>query len=205
MADMLLLILATTCDSFFMSIAYGVEGIRISRFAIVIIALCGTTFLGVSMMMAGVITRLFSVAVAKRISFVILLGLGLFHIFRAQVRYWIKRYQKRPLVIQISKVSIVIDILLDEKAADLDHSKELSGKEALYLGIASSIDSLASGVAYGIGFEHTGFLLVVSFVSAVCMIVFGKWIGMHINRYAQRDVSWISGCLLVILAWLRLK
>lgn len=205
MLDMFLLILATTCDSFFMSIAYGVEGIRISWKAILIIAFCGSMFLGISMMLAGVITCLLSSAIAKRISFVILFGLGLIHIFRSQVKYVIRRYKEKPLVIRFSNVSFVVDIMLDEKAADMDRSKELNSKEAMYLGIALSLDSLASGIAYGIGYAHVGLLLILSFSVGVTMIIGGRCIGSHISRYAQRDVSWISGILLMVLALLRLK
>lgn len=205
MLDMLLLLLATTCDSFFMSIAYGVEGIRISWKAILIIACCGTMFLGISMLLAGVITCLFSPVAAKWISFVILFGLGLIHIFRAQVKYMVKRYKEKPLVIRYSNVSFVVDIMLDEKAADMDRSKELNSKEALYLGIALSLDSLASGIAYGIAYAHVGLLLAMSFAAGMTMIIAGRGIGSRISHYAQKDVSWISGVLLLLLALLRLN
>lgn len=205
MIDMVLLILATTCDSFFMSIAYGAERIAMSWKAIWIIAACNTLCLGAAMGLAGMITSLCSENTPKQISFIILLALGLFHLFRSQVKKLLRNYQKQPLILRFAEVSIVIDILLDERCADMDHSKALNGKEALYLGFALSMDSLASGLAYGIGVHHAWILLGFSLVAGVLLILCGNAIGERLNRYAQWDVSWISGAMLVLLALLRLR
>ena len=52
MVDMLVLICATCCDSFFMSVAYGAERIKIPWKATMIISLCGTMLLGLSIALA---------------------------------------------------------------------------------------------------------------------------------------------------------
>ena len=97
-----------------------------------------------------------------------------------------------------------VDIFLDETEADQDHSKELSISEALYLGIALSLDSLASGLAYGIGVVNFGLLLGCSFGFGVVLIVVGSALGKRLMCRFTGDVSWLSGCLLMILALLRL-
>lgn len=205
MADMILLILATCCDSFFMSVAYGIERIRIPWKAVGIIAFCGTSLLGISVGLAGSFTKLLTPAIGKWLSFGILCGLGISHLFQAQVKRYVNRHKQQPLIIRIKGISIVVDIFLDETKADQDHSKELSGKEAAYLGIALSLDSLASGLAYGIGSIDIPLLLSLSFVIGVAAIVSGSWLGRRWLRQWNGDVSWISGCLLLILALLRLR
>lgn len=204
MADMILLILATCCDSFFMSIAYGIERIRIPMKAVMIIAFCGTLLLGISVGLAGTLAQLLTPALGKWLSFAILCALGFSHLFQAQVKHYVNRHKQQPLIIRLRGISFVIDIFLDETKADQDHSKELSGKEAAYLGVALSLDSLASGLAYGIGAVHVSLLLTLSFVVGVIMILAGSLLGRRWLRHLNGDVSWISGCLLIVLALLRL-
>ncbi len=205
MVDMILLILATCCDSFFMSVAYGIERIRIPWKSVCIIAFCGTSLLGISVGLAGTLTRFFTPNVGRWVSFAMLCGLGVSHLFQAQVKRYVNRNKQKPLIIRWKGISIVVDIFLDETKADRDHSKELSGKEAAYLGVALSLDSLASGLAYGIGVIDVPVLLSLSFVIGVMAIVSGCWLGGRWLCHWHGDVSWISGCLLLILALLRLR
>lgn len=204
MVDMLLLICATCCDSFFMSVAYGAERIDISWKATLIIAFCGTSLLGVSIALAKSFSSFLSPQIGRWISFLILTGLGLTHLFQAQVKRYVKKQKHKPLIIKMKGISFVIDIFLDETEADQDHSKELSISEALYLGIALSLDSLASGLAYGIGVVNFGLLLGCSFGFGVVLIVVGSALGKRLMCRFTGDVSWLSGCLLMILALLRL-
>lgn len=205
MIDMLLLICATCCDSFFMSVAYGAERIKISWKATLIIAFCGTFLLGVSIALAKTFTSFLAPEIGKWISFVILIALGLTHLFQAQVKRYVKKQKHQPLIIRMKGISFVIDIFLDETEADQDHSKELSVSEATYLGIALSLDSLASGLAYGIGVVNFGLLLGCSFVFGVVLIILGDALGKRLMYRFSGDVSWLSGCLLMILAILRLR
>lgn len=203
MIDMLVLICATCCDSFFMSVAYGAERIKISWKATVIIAFCGTALLGISIAMARTLSSFLAPDVGKWISFFILIGLGLTHLFQAQVKRYVKKHKHQPLIIKMKGISFVIDIFLDETQADQDRSKELSISEAVYLGIALSLDSLASGLAYGIGVVHLGMLLSCSFGFGILCIVLGSTLGKRLMVRFRGDVSWLSGCLLMILALLR--
>lgn len=204
MFDMILLVLATCCDSFFMSVAYGVEGIKIPKRCVVVIAFCGTFFLGISLYMASLLSNILSEDLGKWISFTILFLLGLMNLFQVQVKRYVRKYKKEPLIIRFKGISFVIDIFLDEKEADVDHSKELSLKEAVYLGVALSIDSLASGLAYGIGFTAIYQMLLSSFIIGIIIILSGSFIGRHISSHLHFDVSCIAGVMLVVLAFLRL-
>lgn len=205
MFDMILLVLATCCDSFFMSVAYGVEDIKIPKRCILMIAFCGTFFLGASISMASLVTDIISPNMGKWVSFTILFLLGMMNLFQVQVKRYVSKHKQKPLIIQFKGISFVIDIFLDEKEADIDRSKDLSLKEALYLGVALSIDSLASGLAYGIGFINVQEVLFASFVIGVGIIVSGSFIGRHLSSHLHFDVSWIAGVMLVVLAFLRLS
>lgn len=205
MIDMLVLICATCCDSFFMSVAYGAEQIKISWRATMIISLCGTLLLGLSIALAKSFSQFLPVEIGKWLSFMILTALGLVRLFQAQVKHYVKKHKQQPLIIKVKGISFVIDIFLDETEADQDHSKELSLKEAAYLGVALSLDSLASGLAYGIGVVNLGALLSCSFVFGIALIILGSALGKSMIHYCHNDISWLSGGLLMILALLRLR
>ena len=204
MVDMLVLICATCCDSFFMSVAYGAERIKIPWKATMIISLCGTMLLGLSIALAKSFTQLLSAAAGEWISFFILIALGLIRLFQAQVKHYVKKHKQQPLIIRFKGISFVIDIFLDETEADMDRSKELSVREAAYLGIALSLDSFASGLAFGIGVVNIGALLIVSFGFGIAFMVLGSALGKSMAYRFRSDVSWLSGFLLILLALLRL-
>lgn len=204
MFHMLLLVLATCCDSLLMSMAYGVDDIHIPKKSIVVIASCGTFFLGISLLLGGFITRILPSFTTSYISFTILLVLGIVNLFQGQVKHYVRKHKREPIVIRIKEISFVIDIFLDEKQADADHSKTISMKEAMYLGIALSIDSLASGLAYGIGDADIRIVLLLSFSIGIIVIIVGSYIGKHVSSFLQFDISWISGVILIVLAFLRL-
>lgn len=205
MLDMVLLVMATCCDSFFMSVAYGVEGIKIPKRCVLMIAFCGAFFLSSSLYLASLFADAIPVQIGRWISFTILFLLGIMNLFQVQVKHYVRKYKKEPLIIRFKGISFVIDIFLDEKEADLDHSKELSLKEASYLGIALSMDSLASGLAYGIGFTDIQSMMVCSFVMGILIIASGSFIGRHISTHLHFDISWIAGAMLLFLAFLRLQ
>lgn len=203
MLDICLLVFATSCDSFLMSIAYGVEGIHLPRKAIFIISFCGTFILGISMFLASLFSSILPPTVGRYVSFVILFLLGITSLFQAQMKRYVKKH-KDPFVIKFKGISFVIDIFLDEKKADMDQSKDLSMHEAFYLGVALSIDSLTSGIAYGIGFSDARLVLAISFLLGILLIYLGNYIGKHIATQNHHDFSWVCGSMLIILAFLRL-
>lgn len=205
MLDISLLVLATCCDSFFMSVAYGIEGIKIPWKSMIVIAFCGTFFLGISMSLAQVVTWMISPSLGKWLSFTILFLLGFSSVFQHQLKHYVKSHKQPTVTIKFQGISFVIDIFLDEREADVDHSKELSMREAMYLGIALSLDSLASGLAFGMGCSNLTLVLGCSFLLGISMILCGELLGAKLLCHVHQDVTWISGCFLLLLAFLRLR
>ena len=107
------------------------------------------------------------------------------------------------------KKSILLVIFLDETKADLDKSKSLSIKEASFLGLALSVDSLASGFSGGLGISQGYFIYGVRlcFFLGLIGIKLGSRIGEIISlKISNRlDLSFLSGILLIILGFAKLK
>ena len=96
----------------------------------------------------------------------------------------------------------MIKIYIDEIKADLDNSKVLNYNEALFLGIALSIDSLATGFSIGLGNVSYLFFLIVPFIMNIISILLGQFIGKKIG--VKFNLSYLNGIILILISLLKL-
>ena len=98
----------------------------------------------------------------------------------------------------------ILNIYANPEKADSDHSRILSPSEAAYLVVALSLDNLAVG--FGAGITDTSPILVVAFslISDMLGVMLGCWLGNRITRKLKLDLAWLSGALLILLAFLKL-
>ena len=111
--------------------------------------------------------------------------------------------KEKELKIRMHQVEFIFHIYANPEASDMDYSKHISCKEAICLGLALSLDNLAIGL--GIGLLNVSGLLValLSFVMGFILIASGHLFGMCIGKRYQFESAWISGILLIILAFLK--
>ncbi|NLJ79273.1 MAG: sporulation membrane protein YtaF, partial [Tissierellia bacterium] len=88
---------------------------------------------------------------------------------------------------------------------DFDNSKTLNLKEALYLGIALSLDSLAIGFGFSLRRINCLGIIFFSLIANMIAIWGGLAIGKRFVEKTEIDLSWLAGVILLILAFLRLK
>lgn len=138
------------------------------------------------------------------ISFTIFFMIGLSSLFQGTIKSFLGTYKRKKLSFEYSGISFVLDIYLDETKADADNSKLLSLKEALYLAVALSIDSLASGFALGISIVQPLSVLVISFCVGILAILGGSFLGSRVLSLKECRLSWVSGVLFLILAFSRI-
>ena len=195
-----LLVVALSVDSFLASLAYGAEKIRIPFRSAILIAFIGVVFLGISLYTAVFIQLFIPAYVCKWISFSIFFMIGVSSIFQGTIKSFLRKSKQKQLTFCYSGISFVLDVYLDETKADADHSKSLSLKEALYLAIALSIDSLVSGFALGIGIVHPLSVLLISFLVGIMAVKSGSYLGGKAGMASKLNLSWISGILFIFLA-----
>ena len=111
--------------------------------------------------------------------------------------YTIKVYQ-----FFIKFLGITIQIIRDPISSDLDNSHKIDSKEALYLGIALSLDSICIGIGGSIlGMESFIFPFFVAFFQIVFLCL-GRFLGKKIRKISFIPNSiWnkISGILLILI------
>lgn len=204
MLQAFLLVIALSTDSFLASLAYGAEKIRIPLRSAFLIAFVGVAFLSVSLYTASFIERFIPAYICQWISFAIFFMIGISSIFQGTIKGFLRKSNQKKLTFQYSGISFVLDVYLDETKADADHSKWLSLKEALYLSVALSIDSLVSGFAFGIRIGNPIPVLFTSFCIGILAVLSGFYFGEHIGDRIPMDLSWISGVLFLMLACSRI-
>lgn len=197
-----LLVIALSLDSFLASLAYGGEHIRIPWKSAILISSIGVLFL--SLYTAAFIQQFIPPYICRMISFVIFFMIGISSLFQGTIKSFLGTYKRKKLSFEYSGISFVLDIYLDETKADADHSKLLSLKEALYLAIALSIDSLASGFALGISIIQPLPVLIISFCIGILAILCGSFLGSRMLSLKECRLSWLSGVLFLILAFSRI-
>lgn len=205
MLETLILVISISIDSFLASISYGTSKIKIPLLSALIITIVSCSMLSFSLLMGELFKGYIPFTTAKLISFLLLFSIGIYRLFESFLKNYIKRNSKKssPLTFKLFDLKFVLQVYADEIKADFDKSKILSSKEAFYLAIALSLDSLAVGFSSSLltvnYIQSILFSIIIGFLS----IVSGSFIGLKLIENIKIDLSWLSGILIILLAFLR--
>lgn len=206
MLESLLLVLSLCVDALVASFAYGTTKIKIPVVSSIILTAISTLFLMVSIALGSLIQGLIRDDLAHIICFIILFLLGFLRLFEGLLKNYLNKKSLSPHNIEVTlfNFKLVLNVYADVTLADLDHSKSLSTKEALYLGIALSLDSLIVGFGAALApisfFDVTLFSIIFNFLA----IALGSFIGSKCAEKIDIDLSWVSGLILIVLSLLKL-
>lgn len=92
----------------------------------------------------------------------------------------------------------------DPKIADVNESNSLSPMEALSLAIALSFDGFAVGLGAALVDINVWFVIILSFFLGILAIILGCLFGNLISKKISMNISWLSGILLLIIAFLKI-
>lgn len=207
MIESLLLVASICLDAFFASISYGTNKIKIPFISSFIISSVGAIILGISLFFGGFIKKFIPGDYAIFLSFTILLIIGIYRLFESLFKTFIQKRKSsdKPLTFKLFDMNFVLQIYADETIADFDKSKVLSPREALYLSIALSFDSLAVGFGSSLGGGGYIQTIILCLVLGIVCITLGYIIGKKVVEKTNLNLSWISGFILIVLAFLKLR
>lgn len=202
----ILLVLAVVLDGFTACFAYGVNRIKIPLLSAVLISLMGTGMLMLSLGAADWVGNYLPIHTCKAISFSVLFLIGLCNLFQNSVKAVLQkaRDNSKKMSFRWSGISFMLSICLDETKADADCSKVLSSKEALALGTALSIDSLATGFGSGLMGQNYLLILLLSLSLHMAAILLGHFLGEKVSKGKHLQLEWLGGVILILLAIFRL-
>ncbi|MBU5484681.1 sporulation membrane protein YtaF [Clostridium sp. MSJ-11] len=206
MLESILLVSALSLDAFVASIAYGTNKIKIPFSSVAIINIVCSCILGVSLFFGSLVKKFVPGSITSTVSFIILLLLGIYYLFESIIKTYLQKSSTstRKLKLKFSDIQFIIDIYVDETKADSNNSKDLSAREALYLAVALSLDSLAVGFGSSLGSINYIQVILLSLISGMIAVLSGLFLGKKFVEKSKVNLSWLSGVLLIILAILRL-
>lgn len=206
MLESLLLVLSLCVDALVASFAYGTNKIKIPMTSSIILTTISTIFLIFSISLGAFIQSFLPDGLAHIVCFAILFILGFMRLFEGLLKNFLNKKAASPNKIEVTlfNFKLVLNVYADVTLADLDHSKSLSTKEAIYLGTALSLDSLVVG--FGAALAPISFIQVTTFsiLFNLLAIFLGSLLGSKCAEKLNFDLSWLSGAILILLAVLKI-
>lgn len=202
----LALVLAVSLDSFAASMAYGSGGIKIPARSVLIISGTCCCMLGASLCLGAAAGMLIPDNILKICCFSILLITGIINFSNSLIKNYIRKNNEINKMLSFSVLSLrfLLYVYADPQKADVDRSRELSPREAVTLALALSLDGIAAGVGAGLGSGSILMTLALAFAVGTLAVWLGAKLGNCFSKRSGRDISWLSGLMLMALAFFKL-
>ncbi len=196
----ILLAFCVSIDSLSIGLTYGLKNTKISfvsKLVLFTISIIVTSF---SIFIGDSICKIFSANVSTAIGSVLLCIMGLWIIVQAVTNN--KQKIKKEYHFFIKFLGITVQIIRDPSFSDFNKSNQIEGKEALYLGMALSLDSIGIGIGSSImGLNSFLFPILVA-IFQLFFLSFGSFLGKKIKNVSnipENIWSIIAGILLIFV------
>lgn len=208
----LLLAISSSIDSFGIGITYGIKNTRLSNQAKIILFLLSFCISLVSIWFGDILKNIFSESITCFIGSFILIFIGLFICFQAIKKSSITTNnlnynEEKPYKSFVKFFGITTNIIKNPIESDLDNSNIIDSKEALFLGLALSLDCFSIGIGGGIlGISFSWFPIFISTFQLIFFSI-GNLFGKKLCRFASLPPniwSFVSGLLIIFIGFFKL-
>lgn len=198
----LIFMLAVSVDSLSAGFAYGTSRVRIKPLAGFFLVFIPSVTITLMTRIGSFIFSLFPSRLFSSLSFLLLFSLGCEKLIESLIRHLAGRY---PDIIgnwacRIKQLNIIFTIYFSPEDANTQDTKVLSGKEAFFLSLALSLDSILASMAFSCQVPS----LIIFFLTAVIfhflLFLSGFLLGSLVSQKFSIDLSWLSGLFLLLLA-----
>ena len=204
---------------FGIGITYGIKNTKISNLGKIVIFIISFFTTLISVYLGNIMEFILPNFITKYLGNFIFILIGIFVCFQALKKDKTNNKinnkknlkcnnvtKKKTYSFFIRFLGITIKIIKDPVNSDLDKSNKIDSKEALFLGLALSIDSICIGIGSSIiGINNLIFPFIISFFQILFLSI-GSLLGKKINKICnlpQNIWSITSGILLIILGILK--
>ncbi|MFZ5596025.1 MAG: sporulation membrane protein YtaF [Bacillota bacterium] len=208
--------MALNMDALGAGVSYGIKRIKLPLISILIISFMSMAAISLSMSAGQLIAKYIRPDTAQRLGGILLVIIGVWAFYQylkqnhnypeedpeVQSRHGHDNTEGMEAVtmFQISIFGVVIQVLRKPHLADMDMSGVISWKEALILGMALALDSMAAGIA--VSFLGYSVLTTALFVGSGQII--HTYIGLSAGNLLSRSIlgrqiSVLPGIILILL------
>lgn len=206
LTEALILVVALSLDAFAASFAYGTDRIKIPFSSMMVINGICAGMLAASLFLGTMVRAAIPDGVTSVLCFAILLVLGTEKLCDSAVKAYIRsgRTVRKKLSFSFLNLNFILRVYADPETADSDASKTLNPREAASLAVALSLDGLAVGLGAAMSNADSIQIVLLSLITDAAAVMGGSWIGNRLSRKTSLNLSWLSGLLLIVLAFLKL-
>ncbi|WP_245630378.1 sporulation membrane protein YtaF [Amphibacillus sediminis] len=201
--SLFVLAFAVSMDSFMVAFGYGLKQLQLSRQTMIIIGCCSGIVFALAMSIGELIALVVTEQFTNYLGAFLLVGLGIYSVYTFD-RPVQKAERTMRYRFELEKLGLVIEILKKPILADLDRSGHISGMEALFLGLALSLDASAAGI----GAALTGTSWLAAGLITLMTILFlrlGLYVGCKCSSVVMpNQIRYLPGLLLILLGLSRL-
>ncbi len=201
MIPVLLFMLAVSVDSLTAGLSYGASRVHIKPLSAVFLVFIPSVSITLMTQIGTLFFSLFPAHVFSILSFLLLFFLG----FEKLLEYLIRRLSEAYPDIgnwtcKIKQLNIIFTIYFSPEEANRQEVQVLSGKEALFLSLALSLDSVLASMAFSCQVTSLPFLFLSAVFFHFLLFLLGYLSGLLLSKKFSLDLSWLSGLFLLLLA-----
>ncbi len=207
--------ISLTLDSFGVGVAYGLKKIKIGPGAKCAMCLISFLLALLSISVGQFLNTFLPTTIGQYISILLLLILGIYMIFSSfqenknpeLLPQKSREVNQKVFNLFFEKLGLSITIIKYPQCGDFDHSNTIDIKEALYIGLALSLDALGAGIGLGISGQSGIFYALLVGIFQYFFITLGIWGGkkLHLSTKMNETVlAVLPGIILIGLAVYRL-
>lgn len=210
MFNILALAFSLSIDALGIGTSYGIRKIKIPIYATVIIAALAFLFTSVSIFFGTILLHFLPPSIAKLIGIFILILMGIWIIYQGlHDKKEVKDTSKKDETIFnmiIKSLGITIKIIRTPEYCDMDKSSSIEPIEALYLGVALSVDSIGAGIGTAVLGLNTIAIPICVAVFQILFLHIGLTIGKKLRIFNGESNIWVilSGSILILVGIIRL-
>lgn len=171
----LFLVFTISIDTFFCSLVYGTNNIKISISKTMIISFVSTLFLILAIKGGRFLASFVDIKYLTLISFLILFLLGLYKLIEGLKKIDNKKYDR------------LIGI-----------------KETIIISITLSIDGVVAGIGIGLTQFNLIYISLFSLLFNIIFTSVGNYLGKQLSKRSILNFAWMGGAILIVLAIIRL-
>ncbi|AYF53885.1 hypothetical protein FDJ70_03340 [Clostridium botulinum] len=206
MLQSIILVTSLCIDAFVVSFGYGANKIKIPFLSTTIINLVCSTVLAISLFAGSIVSKFLPESLTVAICFGILFILGCARLFESIFKTHLRKNNitNKSFKFKVFDIKFNMNLSTNKEILDTSNERILKPAEAFTLAIACSLDGIAIG--FGSGLTIINYFQVVGFslISDMVAVMLGCFLGKKIAEKINLNLSWLSGLLLLMLAFMKL-
>ena len=198
----LLFMFAVSIDSLTAGFSYGTSKVRIGPLSAVFLVFIPSVSITLVTRIGTLLFSFIPAHIFSVLSFFLLFFLACEKLLESLIRHLAGKYPNNVgnWAYKIKQVNIIFTIYFSPEDANKQDVQVLSAKEALFLSLALSLDSILASMAFSCQVSSLLFFFLSAVFFHFFLFLSGSMLGLAVSRKFSIDLSWLSGLFLLMLA-----